>query len=536
MNKFIPFVAMSIACLGVQACEPKPHSHGDGPHDDSKPHDHDAPPHGHEHSPDAIGITRFTDTLELFAEHPPAVAGEKLPFLAHLTILDGFAALEQASVRLVLDGPERVEAQVNKMLRPGIFQPTVTAPRAGTYIASLLVTGPQITDTIAGFEIIVHASPAAAKQASEADDPSGEEPISFLKEQQWQVPFATAFAVAGTLTPTIEVAGEVTTPPSGQAYVTAAIAGRIVAPSKGLPRPGQAVRKGQVLATIAPAPTAPEESARADLAVVEAEARLQSASAAVKRAERLIADRAISKREEEQAQREFRVATQAVQAARRAQKVYVEAASGRGRGSYRVTAPIEGVVVSVQATQGKFAARGEQLLHIVSLNELWIRGRVPEQDAANLRADQDGAFKLPGLQSWLPITVTGTEPAASVVNIARVVDARSRTVDIIYALRQPDERLRVGAMVRVAVPAGEPWRGVLVPRSAVLNNDGVSVVYVQVDGEAFEARNVQLGPRSGATVGIRRGVQAHERVVTRGANLIRLAARAPSAPGHGHVH
>ncbi len=522
-----------------QGCNSHGHPHDDdSPEGSHAPHDEDGEHGGHEegHWEDAVGITRYTDKLELFAEHPPAVTGQELTVLAHLTILDGFKALENATVTLVLEGPTRVEAGVTEKLRPGIFQPTLTAPAPGAYRGSLVVTGPEVEDTINGFEIVVHPDAEAARQAAESDNSAAAEPISFLKEQQWQVPFATAFATERSVVPTVEVSGEVTTPPSGQAEVGAAIAGRIVAPDGGLPRPGQAVRRGELLATIAPAPAAPEAGARADLAVVEADARVQAARAAVKRAERLIADRAISQREVDEARRELRVAEQSVQSARRAQEVFLGSASGHGRGTYRITAPIDGVVVEVGATAGKSVTSGELLLRIVNLNELWIRARVPEQDAARLRSDQDAAFKLPGIDTWLPLDVTGDDATASVVNIGRIVDRRSRTVDVIYALKQPDERLRVGAMVRVAVPAGDPWQGVVVPRDAVLDDDGRSVVYVQVEGESFEDRAVQVGPRSGAVVGLERGVNANERVVTRGANVIRLSSRSSSVPAHGHVH
>lgn len=533
----------SLLLAGGGGCHSHDHPHGEEAHShgESAHHDDHAGPeeghgHGHGHGEDAIGITRFTDKLELFAEHPPAISGQELAFLAHLTILDGFGALEDATVTLVLEGPERAEAQVSEKLRPGIFRPTLTAPAPGTYRARLVVTGPEVEDTIDGFEIVVHANAEAARQTAAGEEPAGPEPISFLKEQQWQIPFATAFATQGAVVPTIEVAGEVTTPPSGQADVGAAIAGRVVAPARGLPRPGQSVRRGQLLATIAPAPAAPEAGARADLAVVEAEARVQAARAAVERAERLIADRAISQREVDEARRELRVAEEAVQAARRARDVFSGAASGRGGGTYRVTAPIDGVVVEIHATAGKSVTSGEILLRIVNLSELWIRARVPEQQAAIIRSDQDAAFKLPGLDTWLPLDVTGEGAVASVVNVGRVVDRRSRTVDVIYALQEPDARLRVGAMVRVAVPVGAPWQGVVVPRGALLEDDGRSVVYVQVEGEAFEERTVRVGPRSGALVGIERGVSAGERIVTRGANVIRLSARAATAPAHGHVH
>ncbi len=67
-------------------------------------------------------------------------------------------------------------------------------------------------------------------------------------------------------------------------------------------------------------------------------------------------------------------------------------------------------------------------------------------------------------------------------------------------------------MVRVAVPIGEPWQGVRVPRDAVIRDEGRHVLFVQTEGETFEMRTVRLGPTGGALVGIDGGV-AHPRSV-----------------------
>lgn len=548
-NNFVRSLFFFLAAMlgGCEGCHSHDHPHGEhedghaaqheGPHDDHSEAEESSGAHAHDHSEGATSITRWTDKLELFAEYPPAVAGQELSFLAHLTVLDGFRALEKAEVTLVLDGPTRVEGRAAEMLRPGIFQPKLKAPRAGTYKCRLEVTGPEVQDVIEGFEIVVHESAGAAQKAR-ADDkvPTGASPIAFSKEQQWKIPFATAFATRDTVVPTIEVAGEVSTPPSGQADVGAATSGRLVAPQNGLPRPGQSVKRGELLATIAPAPSAPEDAARAELAVVEAKSRKQAAEAAVARAERLIEDAAISQREVDDAKRELEVSEQAIHAAERARAVFSGSASGTGPGSYRVTSPIDGVVVEVSVTTGQSVQGGEPLFRVVNMNELWIVARVPEQQAALIRADKDAGYQLPGLPTWLPLSITGDDAMASVINVGRTVDRLSRTVEVIYALKNPDERLRVGALLRVAVPAGEPFSGVVVPRGAVLDDEGRSVVYVQREGEAFDERSVRLGPSSGALVGIESGVQPGERVVTLGANVVRLSARAGASPSHGHVH
>jgi RND family efflux transporter MFP subunit len=181
-------------------------------------------------------------------------------------------------------------------------------------------------------------------------------------------------------------------------------------------------------------------------------------------------------------------------------------------------------------------APGEVLFRIVNARELWIRARVPEQDAARLRQDRDAHFQIAGLDTWQTIQVTGGAPGASLVTVGRTVDRRSRTVDVIYALAEPSEELRVGGLVRVSLPTGGDFSGVVVPRSAIIDDQGRSVVYVQIDGEHFEERMVRLGPRAGDRVAVTRGLAAGERVVTRGAHLVRLAAKAGTGDPHGHIH
>jgi multidrug efflux pump subunit AcrA (membrane-fusion protein) len=120
--------------------------------------------------------------------------------------------------------------------------------------------------------------------------------------------------------------------------------------------------------------------------------------------------------------------------------------------------------------------------------------------------------------------------------MGRTVDPVSRTVDVIYALKAPNAALRVGGLVRVSVPAGDEFSGVVIPRSGLIDQDGRMVVYVQVDGEHFQERLVRTGPQAGNRVAIVDGLRPGERIVTRGAHLVRLAGRATSEQPHGHIH
>jgi membrane fusion protein, heavy metal efflux system len=531
----LALAALLASCRGEDARHDHASEHPPG-------HDHHDEGHGHGDTP-VVRVTRWSERLELFAEHPVAVAGQSVDVLAHLTVLDGFRALEQAAVALELDGEGAppIRASAPSPVRPGIYSLAFTPARPGVYRGRLVVTG-SIEDTVDGIELRVFEDAHQAAESAPPSDHAGHaELVELLKEQQWAVPFATAFAAQGALIASIEVAGSVATPPGGTADVGAAIAGRVIAPVRGLPRPGDVVRKGQLLATLAPAPSSPEEAARAGLAVAEAESRAAAARAALERAQRLIRDQAISQRELDDAGREVAVADEAVRAAQGARALFSGAsAGGGGAGAWRLIAPIAGTLEEVRATPGAAVSPGEVLFRIVDTRELWIRARVPEQDAARLRVDRDASFQIAGVDQWLPIGVAGDVPgqdaSASLVTVGRTVDPTSRTVDVIYALRQPDPRLRVGGLVRVALPAGDDFSGVVVPRAAIIEQEGRELVYVQVDGEHFEERGVRTGPRAGDLSGIESGLAAGERVVTRGAHVLRLTARAGSGEAHGHIH
>jgi multidrug efflux pump subunit AcrA (membrane-fusion protein) len=76
----------------------------------------------------------------------------------------------------------------------------------------------------------------------------------------------------------------------------------------------------------------------------------------------------------------------------------------------------------------------------------------------------------------------------------------------------------------------------VVPRDAVLMEAGRPYVFVQIGGETFSRRYVEIASRDGDRIGIRSGVMVGDRVVTRGAYEVQLASAAKGLPAEGHVH
>jgi len=122
------------------------------------------------------------------------------------------------------------------------------------------------------------------------------------------------------------------------------------------------------------------------------------------------------------------------------------------------------------------------------------------------------------------------------VSVANFVDPETRTVKVIYELANQRRRLAVGQAVTLGLFGQSTQEGPAIPESAIVDDGGRPVVYVQTGGESFERRPVTLGGREGERVLVTSGVTPGERVVTEGAYLVRLASMSTQAPAHGHVH
>ena len=127
-------------------------------------------------------------------------------------------------------------------------------------------------------------------------------------------------------------------------------------------------------------------------------------------------------------------------------------------------------------------------------------------------------------------------PAGPLVSVGKVLDPQSRTLPITFAFDNRTLGLPVGqaAFLHLLMETTQPRP--VVPAAAIVDDAGRPIVFVQREGETFERRAVTLGPRSGDVVQITEGLKPGERVVTKGAYLVRLASLSTSVPAHGHVH
>jgi HlyD family secretion protein len=171
-----------------------------------------------------------------------------------------------------------------------------------------------------------------------------------------------------------------------------------------------------------------------------------------------------------------------------------------------IRSPINGIVSDRPIYPGEMAVSGTPIVSIVNISKVVARANIPLKEA--------GAIK-PGKQATLTSpdgTLTGT-----VTVVSPSVDPNTTTVQVWVEADNPEEKLKPGGTVHVAIRADLIQDTLLVPASALLNSDegGEMVLVVGKDSKAHE-RKVTVGIREGARVQILGGVSEGEKVITSG--------------------
>lgn len=478
MNRLILFLGIFLptsifALVGCDAFD-REHQGADHRHS-SAPDNHGDQGNGDDHlghgDPDepSITVTHFSNFAELFVEFPVLSVGNESPFAAHLTWLDDFRPVAEGKVRVILQGGDLPEEEfsVTEPSIPGIFRPVAIPAHAGQREVIVILESARQTSV---HNLGVHTV-YAGKQAMPSvveEDATGA--ISYLKEQQWQLDFATTLVSQRKLRESIRAVATIEAAADGEAEISAPHDGQLARRGKRFPSIGTRVRKGQILAVVG-SPVG----------------------------------------------RELQALDQGV--------------SGTA-----LRVPIDGVIAQVRATAGSYLEKGQPVFHIVDAERLWLETRIPESDVLRLIAADGAWVSLPNTDEPFVITTKGENANGRVISFGQAIDPRTRTAPLILEFTNPGQKLRIGMLVEAHVYTGNTADNVAVPLSAIVRDSGVPVVYVELGGESFERRVVQLGIRDGDHIEVRNGVASGERVVSRGAYLVKLAASGPAEAGHGHAH
>ncbi len=281
---------------------------------------------------------------------------------------------------------------------------------------------------------------------------------------------------------------------------------------------GSLVRKGDVLFTIDPRPYA-AEVARAEAQLAATRAREAYTASDVARAQRLLTENAIARRDYEEKQNAAREAAANVLAARAA------VTQARLNLDYtRITAPVAGRISRAQVTLGNVVAAGAAsapLTTLVSVARMYASFDVDEQSFLKFvnPARVDGKSKVP---VYLGLA---NEPGHSRQGVISSVDNRldtsSGTIRVRAVFDNPDGVLIPGLYARIRLGSGAPREALLVDEKAIGTDQDKRFVLVLDETGHTAYREVRLGAGEDGLRVVESGLQSGEKIVVNGLQRVR---------------
>lgn len=465
---------------------------------------------------EALAFTLYTAKTELFVEFKPLVVGQESRFAAHFTMLgESFKAIGEGSVTLTMSGPagsQSVTADAPQV--PGIFRLRMTPEKPGLYKLTFDIKTPAYTDEVVLDSVTVFPDEKTAL-AQQAPESGGGNDITYLKEQAWKIDFANQPVQRTAFANVVKTSGVVVTAPGDEETVSAKTAGIVRINKSGLFE-GAAVGAGVVLFTVS---SQGLTSGNAPLQIQEARNNLAKAKADFERSQKLYNDRLLVERDYLQAKNAYE----------NAQSLLSSLTANYGQGGQSIRTARAGFVKSLLVTDGQFVETGAPLAVISKSKKLVVKAEV----------SQTAFSKITGIASANFRTGSGKVYSLAELNgrLVSIGKSAENTLFIpVYFEVDNREGIIPGAFIEVYLKTNAQTAALVLPASAVMEEQGSYFCYVQTEGESFQKRELRIGGTDGQQVQVLSGVTEGERVVTKGAYNIKLSTAAGTLPAHGHEH
>jgi HlyD family secretion protein len=292
----------------------------------------------------------------------------------------------------------------------------------------------------------------AAEAGDPADSTAGPVPATAAQgfATDVTIPVEGAKVVRGTLVISVSAAGQ--TAAWHQAVVTAQVGGRIASVPV---RESDGVATGSLLVQIDPG--------EYQLAVSEAEARLRAAQAQYE--ELTLLNDEITDAETRRDRARFARAKSGLDEAQvNLQKAQLDLARTR------LGAPFTGRVADLKVVPGEWVQPGEELMTVLSLDPIRVEVQVLESEVGYL---------APGRAARVTFAAFPDERfTGRIATINPRVESGTRTARVTVLVPNPEGRILPGMYARVALQARQYADRVLVPRSALLERDRRTMLFV----------------------------------------------------------
>ena len=245
---------------------------------------------------------------------------------------------------------------------------------------------------------------------------------------------------------------------------------------------------------------------------------LERAHQAFERAERLVKEGIVSRREFEEVEAAYKLAR-------------LRSRGGGQKGGSSVTSPLTGFIRNIVAKQGEYVELGSVVAYVTKSCDLQLAAEVPEKYFSRMKDITGANFCM----SYAPDVVYNTKALnGHIVGIGRRAAEGSAYIPVTFEFENKGD-IVPGSFADIWLLGTERKDVISVPVSALTEEQGLYYVYVQGEhDDDFEKREVVVGAGNGKRTEILSGVRVGDKVVTQGAYQLKLASASNAIPETHH--
>jgi RND family efflux transporter MFP subunit len=463
--------------------------------------------------------TAYSNNFELFAEADAFIVGEKSNVLSHFSVLPDFKAVEKGKITITLSvNGKETKQTLSEPTRKGIYSFDIQPETQGKGKLTFEITNNKGTFEVIVPEVTVFANDEEAHEASEKVVVSNTNTTVFTKEQSWKIEFATALPLSEPFGQVIKTTALVQSAQGNELVISAKTNG-IVLFNSGVLLEGRDVTTGQSLFTISGSNFADNNIS---VKYAEAKSNYEKANADYERAKELAKDKIVSEKDLLAAKNQYE----------NAKAVYDNLSKNFNASGQTITSPQAGFIKQVLVKNGAYVEAGQPIAVVSQNKSLILTAEVPSKYApvlaniktANIRTINDNrSFSLEQLNG-------------KVLSYGKAANSDNYLIPVVLQVENNGSFVS-GSFVEIYLKSFSNNLALVIPTSSLIEEQGSYFVWVQVTPELFEKREVFVGGTDGINTEISKGITANERIVARGAMLIKLAQATGTLDAHsGHVH
>ena len=195
-------------------------------------------------------------------------------------------------------------------------------------------------------------------------------------------------------------------------------------------------------------------------------------------------------------------------------------------GYTKITAPMDGTVISVPVSEGQTVNANQTtptIVTIADLSQMKIKPEISEGDITKVKAGQEVSFTiLSDSQTVYHSVIDSVDPANTTTSdsfsTSSLSSSSSSTTSAIYyyanvLIDNPDRTLRIGMTTENNIKIANAKDVLLVSNMAIQKRDGKSFVNVLNDKNQPEPREVEIGVQNDFKTEIKSGLNEGEKVI-----------------------